>query len=110
MRDRSDARAATSSRARPAIEVDLPSLRRIAADLRDLSREFADRNGTLQMLLDDPDLGGALRHAERDWHDQRRRINAFLTGVSDALAGSLDAYEHVERELATAVKPALRHN
>lgn len=88
-----------------AIEADLPALHRIAANLRELSQEFADRDGTLQTLLADPDLGDALRHAERDWSTQRHRIRTFLLGVADAVSSSAQAYEQVEQQLVRGVRP-----
>lgn len=92
-----------------AIAVELDALRRIAEDVRGLASEFSDRNGTLQGVLDDPDLGHALRHAERDWWDQRRRIHAFLVGLADAVTSSVSAYEQAETAVAQAAKGAASH-
>lgn len=91
------------------ITVDLGELRRMAEDVRGLAAEFSDRNGTLQGLLDDPDLGRALRHAERDWWDQRRRIHAFLVGLADAVTSSVSAYEQAEKAVVQASKGAASH-
>jgi len=93
----------------PAIEVDFDALRRVASDLRDLAVEFADRNGSLQGLLDDPDLGPALRHAERDWWDQRRRIHAFLLGLSDAVTHGVETYADTESSVIAAEKGSGSH-
>jgi hypothetical protein len=96
---------ATGGAAAPAIFVDLDRLTRLAAVVRSLATEMSDRNGSLQDGLADPDLHEALRHAERDWWDQRRRLRSYLCSTADGLAAAADAYRQVEQGLADAADP-----
>jgi len=86
----------TTGRVVADLEVDLDALTRLAARLHALTNEMADRDGSLQGLVDDPDLGPALRHAERDWWDQRRRLHTWLGGAAEAMSGAAKAYTETE--------------
>jgi hypothetical protein len=95
----------TDGPAADSIRVDLAGLARLAANLRSLAAEMASRDGGLQDALADPDLADALRHAERDWWDQRRRVKAFLDGAAHAVSESANAYQSVETEIGRAASP-----
>jgi hypothetical protein len=95
----------TDGAAAPAIFVDLDRLTRLAAVVRSLANEMSDRDGSLQDQLADPELHAALRHAERDWWNQRRRIRNYLSSTADGLAAAADAYQQVEQGLAAAANP-----
>jgi hypothetical protein len=96
---------ATDGAAAPAIFVDIDRLTRLAAVVRSLATEMSDRNGSLQDELADPDLHDALRHAERDWWNQRRRLRSYLSSTADGLAAGAEAYQQVEQGLADAANP-----
>jgi hypothetical protein len=96
---------ATGGATAPAIFVDIDRLTRLAAVLRSLATEMSDRNGSLQDQLADPELREALRHAERDWWDQRRRLRSYLASTADGLGAAADAYQQVEQGLAGAANP-----
>ncbi|MGI8667576.1 MAG: hypothetical protein ACR2N4_16370 [Jatrophihabitans sp.] len=86
------------------IGVDFASLARLAADLRALARAIADRDLLLSAGYHDPDLGPALRHAERDWSAHRREFSSFLQSAAGRVAASLDGYRQTERALTGGLK------
>jgi hypothetical protein len=98
----------TAGPAADSIRVDLAGLARLAANLKSLAVEMAGRDGGLQDALADPDLAAALRHAERDWWDQRRRLKAFLDSAAQAVSESAKAYQAVETEIGRAASAGAR--
>jgi hypothetical protein len=87
------------------IVVDLDRLVRLAGVLRGLAGEMSDRNGSLQDQLSDPELHEAMRHAERDWWNQRRRLKSYLDATAEAIAAAVQAYRQVEHGIANAAAP-----
>jgi hypothetical protein len=81
------------------LEIDFAALERLARGLRELAGELSDREGSLQQTLADADLAAALRHAERDWWNQRRALRSFLDGVATNLYAGMQQYEWVERDI-----------
>jgi hypothetical protein len=73
--------------------------------LKSLAEEMSGRSGTLVGEVADPDLGDALRHAERDWWNQKRELHTYLDGASKAVHGAVTAYEQVEAGLSNAMHP-----
>ena len=66
---------------------------------------YVDIDRSLQDQLADPELRDALRHAEPDWWNQRRRLRSYLSATADGLAAAADAYQQVEQGLASAADP-----
>jgi hypothetical protein len=95
-----------SLRSAAELEVDFDAIARLVLVLGDLAAEFSGRDGTLQGELGDPDLADALRHAERDWWNQRRALRSFLDGASRAIQGGLHQYEQIENEISGAAAAA----
>jgi hypothetical protein len=91
--------------AQSSFEVDLDSLHRLVRMLRDLAREMHERDGSLLATLRDPDLASALRHAERDWSDQRRRLHAYFLSAADAVDRAFRAYAQTDESIAAAARP-----
>ena len=92
----------TGGDAASAIEVDYFALRRVVATLRALAREMADRDGSLQAEVADPQLHEALRHAERDWWDQRRRLGSYFESSARSVEAALASYQRVDATIRRA--------
>jgi hypothetical protein len=84
------------------ITADFGQLRGLAADLRALAREIADRDSILHSAVADPDLTADLHAAERDWTTHRRALASFLDDAATSIQQCLGGYQRLERKLVQA--------
>lgn len=88
-----------------AIEVDFAALAQLIATIQRLAVELAG-NGAICGQMNDPDLAGAFRRVEHNWHKERVTLQTFLDRTARSVTASLTGYRHVETDLAAA---ASRH-
>ncbi len=89
------------------ITVDIPALRRLAADLAGLAgRLDADNDGgtCIGDWISDARIRTALKDVQHDWSGKRGEFTGYLRSVGQAAQAAADAYGRTEQQIAGAAR------
>lgn len=89
------------------LQVDIPTVRRLAADLVGLADQLdADnKDGTcIGDWISDPNIRTALKDVQHDWSHKRGELTRYLTGVGRAAGAAAEAYGQAEQHISDAAR------
>lgn len=89
------------------LQVDIPTLRRLAADLVGLADQLTadNKDGTgIGDWISDPNIRTALKDVQHDWSRKRGELTGYLTGVGRAAQAAAEAYGQVEQHISAAAR------